>query len=51
MEVCQTYEISLTNVVGFWSDGAAVMVGKASGVATHLKTHNAEMISIHCGAH
>ena len=27
------------------------MVGKASGVATRLKTHNAEMISIHCGAH
>ena len=47
VEVCQTCKISLTNVVGFGSDGAAVMVGKASGVATCLKTHNAEMISIY----
>ena len=51
MEVCQTCKISLTDVAGFGSDGAAVMVGKTSGVATRLKTYNGEMISIHCGAH
>ena len=50
-EVCDTCKIPLTNVVGFGSHGAAVMVGKISGVATYSKNHNSEMISIHCGAH
>ena len=51
LEICQTCKISLMKVVGFGSDGAAVMVGKMSGVATQLKAHNGELISIHCGAH
>ena len=51
LEICQTCKISLMKVAGFGSDGAAVMVGKKSGVATRLKAHNGEMISIHCGAH
>ena len=34
VEVCQTCKIPLTDVAGFGSDGAAVMVGKTSGVAT-----------------
>ena len=51
LEICQTCKISLMKVAGFGSDGAAVMVGKTSGVATRLKAHNGEMISIHCGTH
>ena len=51
VEVCQTYKIPLTKIFVFGSDGASVMVGKSSGVATRLKKHNSEMISIHCGAH
>ena len=51
VEVCQTCKIPLTNIFGFGSDGASVMVGRSSGVATRLKKHNSEMISIHCGAH
>lgn len=37
----------LSDMVGFGSDGAAVMVGSS----IHLKTHNGELISICCGAH
>ena len=33
LEICQTCKISLMKVAGFGSDGAAVMVGKTSGVA------------------
>ena len=51
LEIIQTCKISLMKVAGFGSNGAAVMVGKKSGVATRLKAHNGEMISIHCGAH
>ena len=36
LEICQT---SLMKVAGFGSDGAAVMVGKRSRVATLLKAH------------
>ena len=51
MEVCQTCKIPLTKRFGFGSDGASVMVGRSSGVATRLKKHNSEMMSIHYGAH
>ena len=51
LEVCQACKISLSQIAGFGSDGASVMVGRSSGVATRLKSHNVEMISIHCGAH
>ena len=36
---------------GFGSDSASVMTGKKSGVTTRMKSHNREMVSIHCGAH
>ena len=41
----------IRSAYGFGSDGAAVMVGKQSCVATQLKEHNPEMVSLHCGAH
>ncbi|XP_076103623.1 zinc finger protein 862-like [Mytilus galloprovincialis] len=38
--------------IGLGSDGAAVMVGKKTGVATQLKADlNSELINIHCIAH
>ena len=47
LEVCQACKISLSQIAGFGSDGVSVMVGRSSGVATRLKSHNVEMISIH----
>ena len=43
--------IPLSKLVGFGSDGAAVMIGRVSGVATRLKHKQPVLISIHCVAH
>ena len=43
--------ISLSNLVGFGSDDAAVMTGRVSGVATRLKQKQPSLTSIHCVAH
>ena len=51
LSVLRRCEIPVTSVFGFGSDGAAVMVGRRSGVATQLKEHNPEIVSLHCGAH
>ena len=51
LDILSKCEIPIRSVYGFSSDGAAVMVGKRSGVATQLKEHNSEMVSLHCGAH
>ena len=37
----------MNKVFGFGSDGASVMVGRVSGVATGMKVHNPELV---CGA-
>ena len=47
IEISQLYP----TLVGFASDGAAVMTGRRSGVATRLKKHQPAMISVHCCAH
>ena len=41
----------MTNLVGFGSDGAAVMTGKFNGVAARLKHKQPILTSIHCVAH
>ena len=41
----------IANVSSFRSDGAAVMAGRKSGVATHLQRLNPNLISIRCIAH
>ena len=51
LSVLRRCEIPITSVFGFGSDGAAVMVGRRSGVAAQLKEHNPEIVSLHCGAH
>ena len=48
LAVLRRCEIPISSVYGFGSDGAAVMVGRQSGVATQLKEHNPELV---CGAH
>jgi hypothetical protein len=43
--------ISSSSLVGFGSDGAAVMTGSKSGVAARLSSSSPFLISIHCLAH
>ena len=51
LDMCRQCEIPMNKVFGFGSDGASVMVGRVSGVATRMKAHNPELVFIHCGAH
>ena len=44
-------ELPVEKLVGFGSDGASVMVGRKSGVATRLKELSPHLINIHCMAH
>ena len=41
----------ITRLRGLGSDGAAVMTGRVTGVATRLKAHSPRMISVHCVNH
>ena len=47
----QRCRLHLENLKGLTTDGAAVMVGKNSGVAAQLKRLNPVIISIHCICH
>ena len=51
LDFCEAAEIDMRKVMGFGSDGAAVMIGRRSGVSTRLRVHNPFMINIHCVAH
>lgn len=51
LDVCRECEIPISIVFSFGSDGASVMTGRRSGVATRMKTHNPEIVSLHCDAH
>lgn len=43
--------LNLTCFTGFSSDGASVMVGKRTGVATRLKQVNPVLLNVHCICH
>lgn len=43
--------LNINQVKGFGSDGASVMVGRHSGVATRVKHKSPHCVSIHCMAH
>lgn len=43
--------LDIAKLRGFGSDGASVMTGRHSGVATRLKAHTPRMIAIHCVNH
>ena len=47
----QQNNIPTSKLLGFASDGAAVMMGKNNGVGVILKRHNPLIIHIHCYAH
>lgn len=47
----QKMYVPLSKVVGFGSDGAAVMLGSKNGVATKLREVNPFLLSCHCIAH
>ena len=51
LEVLSKCDIPISAVCSFGSDGAAVMMGRRSGVYARLKGHNPEIVSVHCGAH
>ena len=43
--------LQLSKVIGFGSDGASIMTGSKTGVATRLKQQSLHCISVHCMAH
>ena len=47
----QECNLSICKISSFGSDGAAVMTGSVTGVATRLKKLNPKMLSIHCINH
>ena len=44
-------ELPTNKMMGFGSDGAAVITGRVTGVATRLHHSNQYLVSIHCAAH
>lgn len=42
---------ALSKLLGFGSDGAAVMTGIISGIATRLHQNNPYLVAVHCVAH
>ncbi|CAC5403308.1 unnamed protein product [Mytilus coruscus] len=50
-EVLTRNNLDLKKCTSLVTDGASVMVGKKSGVATRLKTDNPSLLSIHCICH
>lgn len=54
-EALQAYltdkQLVFNRLMGFGSDGASVMIGRRTGVATRLKQRNPYLVAIHCVAH
>ena len=44
-------DLEIQKLSGFASDGASVMTGKNTGVATRLKAENKRLINVHCICH
>ncbi|XP_053398207.1 E3 SUMO-protein ligase KIAA1586-like [Mercenaria mercenaria] len=51
MEMLKVKGISLSNLCGVSTDGAAVMIGHKSGVVTRLKREVPSVLATHCIAH
>lgn len=47
----ESADLDTTRMSSFGSDGASVMIGCHSGVATQLLAHNKHMMSVHCICH
>ena len=41
----------MNKIIGFGSDGAAIMTGSRNGVATRMKELSPHCIAVHCMAH
>ena len=46
-----SFELEMSKLMGFGSDGASAMAGSKSGVSTRLKAFSPFLISFHCAAH
>ena len=44
-------QLVFNRLMGFGSDGASVMIGRRTGIATRLKQRNPYLVAIHCVAH
>ena len=51
LEELESDKLDVSKLTGFSSDGASVMVGKRTGVATRLREKNPCLINIHCVCH
>ena len=51
LQVLRDKSIDVTKLRGFSSDGASVMTGRLTGVATRLKQHTPRMLAVHCANH
>nr|XP_042906443.1 zinc finger protein 862-like [Parasteatoda tepidariorum] len=51
LDMLKNKNINIKKIVALGSDGANVMVGKKSGLATRLTELNHCLISVHCSAH
>ena len=51
MSVVDNKKLEISKLIGFASDGAAVMTGAKKGVSTLIKGKNPLTLSIHCLAH
>ena len=51
LQVLRDKSIDVTKLRGFGSDGASVMTGRLTGVATRLRQHTPRMVAVHCSNH
>ena len=51
MKKLENLQLDKEKLCAFVSDGAAVMTGSRSGVASRLKDENPQIISVHCICH
>ena len=51
LEILNSKDIPLSNLIALGTDGASTMVGKRNGVTTKFKNENSNIISVHCAAH
>ena len=51
LQCLERYGLDISNLRGFGSDGAAVMVGRRDGVAARLKARQPRLLAVHCINH
>ena len=51
LQCLERYRLGISNLHGFGSNGAAVMVGRKTGVATGLNARQPRLLAVHCVNH